>query len=799
MKDETKNISIVVILLMFVLGMIVVSMFDSNINERISSDKIKSFSSYSELKEFLEESQSENSGILNGVLPAVNRQFAQEDSASVTAEGSGAKTGDYSKTNIQVEGVDEADIVKNDGKYIYDIVGNKVVIVNAFPAEGMKIVSEIEFKDESLLGIFVNEDKLVVFAQGYETINSGQGVEGSVVHNVEGVENAKIASEAVATGMIAPSYYGGESKIYTYIYDISDRARPELDDEISVEGNYINSRMIGDYVYVIGSKYVNGNDPVMPMLKVNGVEERMAISDLYYFDYWDYEYAFNTISAVNIDNGEVDNKVYLTGSSNNIYVSEDNIYLTYTKFLDQRDYFEDMIKEVVLPIVPSNEGNEIRGILSSDESFFEKSNEINKIVSDYSSSLEGRDKDDFDQKLYNGMNEFVQELREEREKTVIHKIGVDEEEIEYITEGEVKGSVLNQFSMDENEGYFRIATTSGESWNGNSKNNIYVLNENLNLVGEIENLAPGERIYSARFIEDRVYLVTFRQIDPFYVIDLSEANEPKVLGYLKIPGYSDYLHAYDENHIIGIGKETVEISNNGRDFVSPQGLKIAIFDVRDVANPKESAKIVIGDKGTDSNALYDHKAFLFDKSRNLMVLPINLAKIKENQYNSENPQWAYGEVVWQGAYIFDIKENEIKVKGQVTHFDDIKKYGSASEEPIGAKREGHSGEIWTKVAEDKWETDRVGLYEQDSDIATRSYYGYYENIWSNEMIDSLPGGINNNPFYDYKYQVQRSLYIGDNLYTLSPAKIKANSLVDNKEISEIELPFEENYYGGILY
>jgi uncharacterized secreted protein with C-terminal beta-propeller domain len=160
--------------------------------------------------------------------------------------------------------------------------------------------------------------------------------------------------------------------------------------------------------------------------------------------------------------------------------------------------------------------------------------------------------------------------------------------MEYDASGRVSGSVLNRYSMDEYEGYFRIATTTG--WGTSSLNRVYVLDGTLSVAGALENLAQGERIYSARFMGNRCYLVTFRQVDPFFVIDLSDPSQPKLLGELKITGYSDYLHPYDENHIIGIGKET--------DAGLYQGLKISLFDVSDVSNPKEIAKYEIGEERT---------------------------------------------------------------------------------------------------------------------------------------------------------------------------------------------------------
>ncbi len=213
-------------------------------------------------------------------------------------------------------------------------------------------------------------------------------------------------------------------------------------------------------------------------------------------------------------------------------------------------------------------------------------------------------------------------------ETGIHKIRLDNGYIEGVADGSVPGWVLNQFSMDESDGYFRIATTTGHAWGvSTSKNNVYVLDEDLKVVGELEDLAPGEQIYSARFMGNRLYLVTFKKVDPLFVIDLADPTAPRVLGKLKIPGYSNYLHPYDEKHVIGLGKEAVD--SEGGSFAWYQGVKLSLFDVSDVSNPREVAKLEIGDRGTDSPALYDHKAFLFSRERNLLVIPILEAKSQQ--------------------------------------------------------------------------------------------------------------------------------------------------------------------------
>jgi uncharacterized secreted protein with C-terminal beta-propeller domain len=206
-------------------------------------------------------------------------------------------------------------------------------------------------------------------------------------------------------------------------------------------------------------------------------------------------------------------------------------------------------------------------------------------------------------------------------------------------------------------------------WQSNTKNHIYVLDSNLAVVGRLEDLAPGESIYSARFIGDRCYLVTFKKIDPLFVIDLTDPTNPKVLGKLKIPGYSDYLHPYDENHIIGLGKEAVEAEEGN--FAWYQGVKLSLFDVTDVENPKEISKYNIGDRGTDSYALHDHKAFLFSKTKNILVIPILLAEINEEKYPSGVPDNTYGDYVWQGAYVLGVSlDNGFTLKAKITHIED---------------------------------------------------------------------------------------------------------------------------------
>ena len=254
--------------------------------------------------------------------------------------------------------------------------------------------------------------------------------------------------------------------------------------------------------------------------------------------------------------------------------------------------------------------------------------------------------------------------------TTVHKVSVAGVTMEAIASGDVSGWLLNQFSLDEYAGYLRVATTSTaqSAERFEQTNNVYVLDGALRLVGSLEGLAPRESIYAARFLGERLYLVTFEKIDPLFVIDLSVPADPRVLGYLEMPGFSEYLHPFDEGRLIGVGKDAApdEFGN----FSWFQGLKLSLFDVTDVGSPEELARLAIGDRGTTSEALQDHKAFLFLRDRGILVIPVSLALIDPNAWEDPLPPWAYGETVWIGAYVLRVGlTSGFEVVGRITHFE----------------------------------------------------------------------------------------------------------------------------------
>ncbi|KIL52877.1 beta-propeller domain-containing protein [Jeotgalibacillus campisalis] len=248
-------------------------------------------------------------------------------------------------------------------------------------------------------------------------------------------------------------------------------------------------------------------------------------------------------------------------------------------------------------------------------------------------------------------------------ETTIYKFDIDGSSVDFSSQGTVKGGVLNQFSMDEHDGHFRIATSEGNTFgnNRNSLNHLFILNDRMEQVGSVEGLAKGERIYSARFMGDKAYMVTFRETDPLFVIDTANPEAPEVLGELKIPGFSTYLHPLDENHLIGFGVDT-EVMKSESAGDPPQvrqtGMKISLFDITDFSNPKEKDTEIIGGPGTFSTLMHDHKALFHHKERNLFGFPIVMydEKTDTNEMN----------FVSQGALLYTItKNNGIQLASEI--------------------------------------------------------------------------------------------------------------------------------------
>ena len=628
------------------------------------TDEIKKISSQQELQNILEAS-SFNAGFDTNILRSFVEDTAMFQAAGVPVpEASSMPTdgasklesggSDYSTTNVQVQNVDEPDYLKNDSKYVYIVSQNTLSIIDAYPAEDAKLILKIALDIESqyIQNMFLNEDRLVIFYNGQS--------DEEIIPQFDFIPRRSYSSVT-----------------HALIVDVSDKENPTILKDYSIDGHFRDARMIGDYAYFVTNSNVDYQYPRLPVIMEDSV--RIMTPEAFYFDNVEQFSNFNTLTAIDIFGDTINSETFLMGYTGSFYVSENNFYLTYQKNMPFGFYensSRDRFFDVVVPLLPKSIQDEIKLIEDAEwESASAQWNAISELMQKSYNEMDKKSKEELFDKIRDALNEYDRKIQEDTRKTIIHKISIDDEKIEYIAKGTVPGRLLNQFSMDESGDRFRVATTNEiyTQYEGVIRSNaVYVLDEQLNIVGGLDEIAPDESIYSARFMDDRLYLVTFQQIDPFFVIDLS-SDTPKILGELKIPGFSNYLHPYDEEHVIGFGRDTKEI-DNGR--VQQLGIKIALFNVADVNNPKVADDIVIGDRSTHSEALHNHKAFFFDKKSGVLSIPISGdAEILEGISSSKMFAPDYNR--WSGFYVFDLEKSDgFNLKGTVTHSaEDSRYYG----------------------------------------------------------------------------------------------------------------------------
>lgn len=565
---------------------------------------------------------------------------------STESSSSSSNTKDYSTTNIQVENVDEADIVKTDGDYIYSISEDNVIITDAKDPKQPKVVATIQSEDDDIPeDIILYKDKLVVIS-------------------TKGNQTQRY-------------YYNNRMNTVVKIYNITSREKPMLTKSYEMYEPYYTSRCIDNVLYVISSGNLRKeDDKIVVGYNEDNMEKEMSIDKIKYLK--DVKTTKQTlISTVDLNNETADIKLdsYLMNISN-AYVSENAIYLLNQKYNNDSK----------IPI---------------------------KLL--------------FGFKGVFGLEDYYEMDSESGYYTEIYKFDI-KENVEYKAKTKVKGKTINQYSLDEKDNHLRIALYD------NDGSRVAIFDEDLKQIGISDNVAKGEKMYSSRFIGDKVYFVTYKTIDPLFVMDLSNETKPKVLGKLKIPGYSTYLHPYDENHIIGIGMETKEVINrnsNGKVISTTAkvvGMKMALFDVSNVNSPVQISSVVIGDSRTTSAILTNPKALLFSKEKSLIAIPVNnysqdFEVTSSNNYETMiNNYTKYGKPYnAEGYFVYNINvQDGFKLKGVITH------------------------------------------------EKTNATY-YYSNS-----------------------KLLRGLYIDNNLYTVSETMIKVNELDSLKAVGELKLKNIEN-------
>ena len=658
-------------------------------------------------------------------VPVAAPAGASSDAAkSAMTTGGGGGSTDYSTTNIQVAGVDEADIIKNDGRYIYFIKGSTIRIVDAYPAANLK----------ELVSFSLGDSAESFYPQEMYVEGNFLTVIGSVSMAYPQPMPMMDSKISAVSSPYMPTYFG-YNRAKVYVVDITDRSKPTVSRSVEFDGSYSSSRRVGGTLYLVLSQYMSYPYPVPYMTDSAGVSS-----------------AGTGTTAVQEAPEAIVPKMMDTKNGKEVLIAPcSDIYIT----PKPRDF--NYLIAAAVPIADKTK-DVVRNVIVGDTGTMYSSPDNLYIAST-----------DWGGGYYRPYSDYG---------TTIYRFALSDGSIAFKNAGAVPGTILNQFSMDEYSGHLRVATTKNEYVPGSAMtSNVYILNPAMEITGKVEGIAPGEKMYSARFMGKTGYLVTFKRVDPFFVLDLSDPKDPVVKGKLKIPGYSTYMQPYDDNHVLGFGNEVdPKYADSTEDFLpydALKGMKISLFDVTNLSKPVEMFKEVIGDRGTYSDVLYNHKALLFDKAKGLLAFPVTVYEIPQQDTCSEykystcpttcqkscvptsctnengirvctadcdgaesckSVDMSYGKPVFDGAYVYNLNLTDgFTLKGKVTHYN-----------------------------------------EKDmTDLSTNGYTNYNKTI-------------------------MRVIYIGEYLYTVSQGVVKANLLSDMTEKNMIELAGDiwNIYYGA---
>lgn len=566
---------------------------------------IKPFSSERDFKNYLAKTAgaaSALSGFGRGG-GAIMKSLDMEVSAPSASDGVGGSANQgvpadrVSGTNVQVSGIDEPDIVKTDGENIY--VSNEN-FYRYFYGEPVMMEKQSVMVDVGRImpPQYNNQQTKIVKALPVKDLKKIGEIEKNGNLLISG-KNLVVFSPRDITG-----------------YDITDPTKPSEKWVVKIQNNSETAgvRLYGNKIYLIVKNQINSYHPCpIEPLMIGDKPVSIGCDRIYHpAEITPTDITYSAM-IINPGSGEVEKSISFVGSSGSsvMHMSAEAIYMTYSFPGNLVKFSYDFFKANA-GLVPDSLMAKIGKLDEYDLSYYTKTNELSVIVDQYRNSLSDDERLKFDNELNNKMNDYLGAHKRDLEKTGIVKIGVDDFKVAGV--GIIPGALLNQFSMDEYNGHLRVAATVGQfgfwmfGFNGRdqSANDVYVLNKNMATVGSVKDLGKGERIYSVRFIEDKGYVVTFKQVDPFYVLDLSDPKQPVVKGELKIPGFSSYLHPLAKNIILGVGQE------NGQ-------VKLSLFDVAKAENPVEISKYNLSEYWTEVSN--NHHAFLQDAKHKVFFIP----------------------------------------------------------------------------------------------------------------------------------------------------------------------------------
>lgn len=550
-------------------------------------EALKKFTSDTEFKAYIQKQLDTTEGFGNfGIemsgpmlgIPTLDTGLKQ----ALPPAGMGGGEARSSETNVQVKGIDEPDILKTDGQNIY--------------------FSSSQYQILPVRNGLILEDKMT------PQVNSP---EIKVLKAFPLADMAKKASIDKNGNMLLSDNNLVIFSNLIFGYDVKDPGNPNKKWEIDLGKNstIVTSRLYKDKIYLITKLRNNFSNPCpIEPLTLNGNRFSIPCTDIYHPIIDTPADTTYTISIINPDSGKIENSVSLVGSDNGtqIYMSQNAAFITYSLSKNYNEITFDFYLNKGKDFLPADIIQKFTSLSKLDISIQAKTTEMQVIINKYQSTLDKDARMKFNNNTQNLLKAYSQENLREFTKTGIAKINISDLKIE--ASGTVPGSLLNQFSMDEYQDNLRVATTLGTGFWGNSEsaNDVYILDNNLKNIGSVVNLGLGERIYSVRFMDNTGYVVTFKQTDPFYVLDLSDPKNPEKKGELKIPGYSSYLDPIAQDRVLGIGKEGDQV-------------KLSLFDVSSPSNPTEADKYTLDEYW--SEILNTHHAFLLDSKHKVFFMP----------------------------------------------------------------------------------------------------------------------------------------------------------------------------------
>ncbi len=504
----------------------------------------------------------------------------------------------YSQTNVQVAGIDEPDVVKTDGREIYFSPQQRYyyggIMPMMAPSAGVsaKIMPPIPPQYQT---------------PGVRTIKAFPPADMKLDGQVDKSGDLLLAGKVLAV-------FAGDG---IYGYDVSDPASPSKKWSYDYENNHglTAARLMNGKIYAVLRANIDQVRPC-PILPLKSASAEVSIAcPLIYHPVMPVP-SDVTYSVIEIDpaDGSVKNTVSFVGTwDTQVYMSEQALYVT-NEYPGDVFAFTVGFLQANPGLAPSDIVDRLVKVAGYDISQAAKQAEMQYLLQKWLGGLTGDEQLKLQNDLANKMADYYKVHARELQRTGIVKVSTAD--LSVAASGSVPGSLLNQFSMDEYQDHLRVAVTvggRGSVWNwqfgaqpGESVNDVYVLDAGLKQTGSVLDMGKGERIYSVRFINDRGFVVTFKETDPFYVLDLSNATSPQLRGELKIPGYSSYLHPLAPNVILGVGKENNQV-------------KLSLFDVSDPANPAEKAKYTLDEYWTD--VMNTHHAFLLDDRHQIFFMP----------------------------------------------------------------------------------------------------------------------------------------------------------------------------------